>query len=146
MSNTHFVESLSKDPVERAIARKVIRMLNDSTLDRQQRQSMVHKAQRELLQHQTQQAGRRTLLAQAANARMPKGFKPRSILVSDGKVSVGALHRGHGFVWLDAGPAPQGVTADTPSLQLTHPAKGHGQRTRKDPIAERRKALQGRRA
>ena len=51
MSDTHFVESYSTDPVERAIARKVIRILNDQTLDRQQRESLVRRAQQELLRH-----------------------------------------------------------------------------------------------
>lgn len=51
MSNTPFVESSSSDPVERAIARKVLRILNDKTLDRQRRETLVHKAQRELIEH-----------------------------------------------------------------------------------------------
>ncbi|MDF1480614.1 hypothetical protein [Extensimonas sp. H3M7-6] len=62
---THFVESKSTDPVERAIARKVIRILNDQTLDRQQRESLVKKAQRELLRHQ-QQVRQRQLLEQGS--------------------------------------------------------------------------------
>ena len=41
MSNTPFVESSSSDPVERAIARKVQRILNDKTLDRQRRETLV---------------------------------------------------------------------------------------------------------
>ena len=56
MSNTTFVESLSTDPVERALARKAIRILNDPTLHRQQRVDLVRQVQRELnLHRQVQQ-------------------------------------------------------------------------------------------
>ncbi|MEZ5630819.1 MAG: hypothetical protein R3F09_08935 [Burkholderiaceae bacterium] len=51
LSNTTFVESLSTDPVERALARKAIRILNDPTLHRQQRVELVRQVQRELTLH-----------------------------------------------------------------------------------------------
>lgn len=141
MSNTPFVESLSHDPVERAIARKVQRILNDSSLDRQQRQALVHQAQRQLLEHRRQQRQHSQLQQQVAALKLPQGFKAQSIQVHNGRVQVGALNRQHGFVWLEAGQAPQGVAANSPTFQMPRPIKGQGTKVRKDPIAERRKAL-----
>lgn len=66
MSNTPFVESSSSDPVERAIARKVQRILNDKTLDRQRRETLVHKAQRELIEHRRRKEQQQTLTQQVA--------------------------------------------------------------------------------
>ena len=54
MSEMQFIELGSTDPVERAIARKVVRILNDRTLDRQQREALVRRAQEELRRHQAQ--------------------------------------------------------------------------------------------
>lgn len=51
MTKTVFVELASADPVEQAIARKVMRILNDHTLDRQRRVALVRQAQHELLEH-----------------------------------------------------------------------------------------------
>ena len=51
MSEFQFVESLSADPVERAIAAKVAAILNNPRLDSAQRERLVRQAQRELLQH-----------------------------------------------------------------------------------------------
>jgi len=51
MSNSPFVDSLSNDPVEQAIARKVARVFNDTTLNRKRRESLVKKAQRELIEY-----------------------------------------------------------------------------------------------
>ena len=56
MSELQFVESLSADPVERAIAARVSAILNHPRLDRVQREEFVRQAQRELLQHRQRQA------------------------------------------------------------------------------------------
>ena len=52
MSNIPFVESVSADPVVRAIARKVSRILNDPALGPRHRETLVRQAQQELLAHQ----------------------------------------------------------------------------------------------
>lgn len=142
MSNTPFVESLSDDPVEQAIARKVTRILNDSTLDRQRRESLVRKAQRELIEHRQRKEQQHKLLQQVAAVQLPQGYKAHSVAISDGRVQVSGLNRQRGLVWMDAGLAPQGMTRQPP-IQVSRPtATGRG--VRKDlaqSLAERRKAL-----
>ena len=112
MSNTPFVESSSSDPVERAIARKVQRILNDKTRDRQRRETLVHKAQRELIEHRRRQEQQQTLTQQVAALKLPQGFRPQSITVREDRVHVGALNRQQAFVWIDAGQAPKGMAAN----------------------------------
>lgn len=144
MSNTPFVESLSEDPVERAIARKVHRILNDTSLDRQRRENLVRKAQRELVEHRHRKEQQQKLLTQLTAVKLPQGFKAQSIGVNGGQVQVGALNHRRGFVWLDAGLAPQGVAANQAPVQWLRPSATTGRKVRKDlaqAIAERRKAL-----
>lgn len=116
MSNTPFVESLSADPVERAIARKVNRILNDTSLDRQQRQTLIKKTQRELLLHRQQQQAHRKIQEQVAALPLPKGYKPQCIQVQDGQVLVAVVQRRHNFIWLEAGAAPTGLAANQRSF------------------------------
>lgn len=144
MSNTPFVESSSSDPAERAIARKVQRILNDKTLDRQRRETLVVKAQRELIEHRRRQQQQQTLLEQAAAVKLPPGFKAQSITVGEDRVHVGALNRQQAFVWLDAGNAPNGLAANQLPFAPSRDGKRTGQAVRKNlgqAIAERRKAL-----
>ncbi|MFN7855482.1 MAG: hypothetical protein ACK5OA_02680 [Acidovorax sp.] len=144
MSNTPFVESLSEDPVERAIARKVQRILNDTSLDRQRRENLVHKAQRELIAHRRRKEQEQKLLQQLAALKLPKGFKAQAIAVNGGQVQVGVFSRGQGFVWLEAGRAPHGVAANQSPVQCPKPTTATRQKTRKSlsqAIQERRKAL-----
>ena len=144
MSHTPFLENQSTDPVEQAIARKVMRILNDTTLDRAQRETQVRVAQRELVRHRRQREVRAAVQAQAAQASLPKGYQARCITVRDGVVHIGASDRRHGFVWLEAGAAPKGVAANQPVMSVDRPGKDRKpdtSRVRKDPIAERRKAL-----
>lgn len=56
MAGTVFVEELSQDPVERALARRVRRILMDATLTRTRRVELVQRAQRELLEHRRRPA------------------------------------------------------------------------------------------
>ena len=56
MSNTHFVEALSSDPYVRALSRRAVRLLNDPTLDRQQRQNHIRRLQSLLVEHRTKEA------------------------------------------------------------------------------------------
>jgi len=42
MSKAPFLECVSEDPVIKALARQVVRLLNDPSLDRHQREARVH--------------------------------------------------------------------------------------------------------
>ena len=140
MSNTPFVESLFSDPVERAIARKVNRILNDISLDRQQRQTFIKKAQRELLMHRQQQQAQKKLQEQVAALPLPKGYKPKCIQVRDGQVLVAVVQPRHNFIWLEAGEAPTGLSANQCSFS---PAKltRRDKRNDKNPILTRQEEL-----
>lgn len=143
MSNTPFVESQSSDPVERAIARKVMRILNDQTLDRGQRETLVRKAQCELLEHRKRQQQQDALQRQVKELKLPQGFRPQSITVKNGRVHLGAVNGRKAFIWLEAGPAPEGMTTGRLPFAPYRVATG-GRRARKSleqSIAERRKAL-----
>ena len=56
MSDTPFIEAFSTDPVVRDIHRRVVRVLNDPTLGRSQRVTLVRKLQQMLIEHQLKQA------------------------------------------------------------------------------------------
>jgi hypothetical protein len=56
MSNTAFVESQSSDPFVRELSRSAVRILNDQTLDRRQREALIRRLQARLLGHQAKQA------------------------------------------------------------------------------------------
>ena len=116
MSNTALIESQSSDPVERAIARRVLRILNDPTLDRPQRMEMVRAAQGDLLQHRAQAQRQAALASRATSAVLPKGWVAKSVQVAEGRVQVGAVNRSQGFAWLDAGEAP-GEVSDNQRVQ-----------------------------
>jgi len=73
---THFVESKSTDPVERAIARKVIRILNDQTLDRQQRESLVKKRSVSCCAISSRCASASCWSRQRRKPNCPKAFEP----------------------------------------------------------------------
>jgi hypothetical protein len=98
--------------VETATAQTVTRVLNDRTLTPQQRLASVRKAQDRLVAHQQQQAQRQAVLQQLAAFTLPKGLRPMTVQVRDGQVLVGALKRGSQFVWIEAGAAPQGASAN----------------------------------
>ncbi len=141
MSNTPFVESLSTDPIERAIARKVTRLLNDSSLDRQLRVTLIKKSQRDLIRHRQQMQEQQKLQQQLATTKLPQGSKPQSIQVRDGRVQVGLIQRRHSFTWFDAGQAPQGVAANHGAVLMVRQPKSVSKRSHADPIAERRRDL-----
>jgi len=75
MSNTALIETTSSDPVIRAIARRVVRILNDATLDRDKRVELVRKAQRDYQRHCAEQVQRQALQISAAAKRLPSGYK-----------------------------------------------------------------------
>lgn len=144
MSTTAFVESQSADPVEQAIARKVMRLLNDPTLEREQRIALVRQAQRQLLGHRRQQREATELAARVSATRLPKGYRAVSVQVRRGLVQVGAASEG-GFAWIDAGPVPEGLAANVAPRALKTARKAP-RRPRIDPIAARRRELQARQA
>ena len=138
------MEFQSADPVEQAIARKVLRLLNDLTLQREQRIELVRQAQRQLLGHRRQQREATELAARISATRMPKGYRAVSVQVHRGVVQVGAASN-DGFTWVEAGAAPEGVGANLPPRPL-RAMRQAPRRPRIDPIAARRRELQARKA
>jgi hypothetical protein len=63
MSTTTFVEATSADPVIRDLHRRAVRVLNDPSLDRQQREFHVRRLQSMLLEHQAKEAAKGAKLA-----------------------------------------------------------------------------------
>jgi hypothetical protein len=63
MSATTFVEATSADPFVRDLHRKAVRLLNDQSLDRQQREFHVRRLQSILLEHQAKEAAKAAKLA-----------------------------------------------------------------------------------
>jgi hypothetical protein len=154
MSNTAFIELLSEDPVERAIGRRVVRILNDTSLERKRRVELVRLAQRDLRQHRREKANRAALAQhvaeQMAQAQLPKGFTPRSVQAVDGRLQIGGLMRSgqtdaRSFVWVDAGlPSEAANTRTDTKVYALHRAGPGQSRVRKDlnaAIAERRQAM-----
>ncbi|MBS0468743.1 MAG: hypothetical protein JSS31_11455 [Proteobacteria bacterium] len=109
MSNAQFTEATSADPVERAIARRVTRILNDPTLDRTRREAEVKRAQRELLEHRRRQQRQAQLAQQMAAAQLPAGYQAQAAQVRDGRLQVAAFKQRTGYVWLDVGEAPSPI-------------------------------------
>lgn len=58
MSNAVFVEALSSDPFVKELHRRVVRLLNDPSLDRQQREFHIRRNQSLLLAHQARQSAK----------------------------------------------------------------------------------------
>lgn len=111
MSSIPFVELQSADPVEQAIARKVMRLLNDPTLERQQRIELVRQAQRQLVVHRRRQHEASALQERVRATPLPKGYRAISVQVRQGRVQIGASSAG-GFAWLEAGAVPKGLPAN----------------------------------
>ena len=63
-TTTAFVEAVSEDPFVRDLHRRTVRLLNDPSLDRQQRELHVRRLQGVLLEHQAKQAAKAAQLAQ----------------------------------------------------------------------------------
>jgi len=67
MSNAHFVECLSSDPFIQNISRRAIRVLNDPSLARPQRVTLIHRIQQELVEYQAEVNRRAWAVAAKAN-------------------------------------------------------------------------------
>lgn len=112
MSRQTFAELQSTDPVERAIAQRVVEILNTPGLARPERERRVRQAQRELLDHRARQQRRAAMQAQAARLPLPAGYERTSVRMAGDRVAVGGLCRRRGFAWFDAGR----LEAGSPSL------------------------------
>ncbi len=144
MSSIPFVELQSADPVEQAIARKVMRLLNDPTLERQQRIELVRQAQRQLVVHRRRQHEASALQERVRATPLPKGYRAISVQVRQGRVQIGASSAG-GFAWLEAGAVPKGLPANLAPRPLKAVRKV-SQRPRIDPIVARRRELKAEKA
>ena len=69
MSTTEFVEATSADPFVRDLHRKAVRLLNDPSLDRKQREFHIGRLQSILLEHQAKQAAKAAKTAAKAAQR-----------------------------------------------------------------------------
>ena len=78
MSKAPFLECVSEDSVIKALARQVVRLLNDPSLDRQQREARVRKVQGLLLDHQ------RAVARQAAAKATGKGPGSKGAVIPAG--------------------------------------------------------------
>lgn len=56
MQHTPFVEAMSADPFVRQLHRNALRLLNDTSLDRQQREFQIRRVQSLLVEHQAKEA------------------------------------------------------------------------------------------
>ncbi len=89
MSITTFVEALSADPYIRELHRKAVRLLNDPTLDRQQREFHVRRLQAALLEYQAgetlkaaRKAEKKGKREQASRADRNKGVADQSQILA----------------------------------------------------------------
>ena len=83
MSTTTFVEAHSADPYIRELHRKAVRLLNDPTLDRQQREFHVRRLQAALLEHQAREALKAARLAEKKGKREQASRADRNKGVAD---------------------------------------------------------------
>lgn len=58
MSNAQFAEAVSADPFIQKLHRRAVRVLNDQTLDREQRVRLIRQLQQSLLSHQADVANK----------------------------------------------------------------------------------------
>ena len=82
-TTTAFVESVSEDPFVRDLHRRAVRLLNDPSLDRQQREFHVRRLQGILLEHQAKQAVMAAELAQKKAGREQLSRTQRNQGVAD---------------------------------------------------------------
>ena len=83
MSNTAFVESQSSDPFVRELSRSAVRILNDQTLDRRQREALIHRLQARLVGHQAKQALKAAQKAAKAVKKVGTDRRERGLVQAD---------------------------------------------------------------
>jgi len=81
MSTTTFVEATSADPVVRDLHRRAVRVLNDPSLDRQQREFHVRRLQSILIEHQQKQAAKaaRELAKKASREKVSREHRNQGV-------------------------------------------------------------------
>lgn len=142
MSGIQLVESLSSDPTERAIADRVLAILNNPSLSRAQRETLVRQAQRDLIGYRRHKGSRERLLELARAVPITKGAIAISVQVRSGRLQVGVTHPQQGFTWIDAGGAPPEFGPHVPAIAMIQGKAGSRGRTAAvDPIAARRREL-----
>lgn len=83
MSNTVFVESQSSDPFVRELSRSAVRILNDQTLDRRQREALIHRLQARLVGHQAKEAMKAAQKAAKAAKKVGTERRERGLVQAD---------------------------------------------------------------
>jgi len=83
MSTTTYVEATSIDPFVRELLRRAMRLLNDPSLDRRQREFHMRRLQSSLLDHQAKQADAAAKLAAKSTKREQVSRKNRNQGVAD---------------------------------------------------------------
>ena len=141
MSGIQLVESLSADPVERAIADRVTAILNNPRLSRAQRETLVRQAQRDLIGYRQHKGSRERLMQLARAVPVDKGAIAISVQVRAGRVQVGVSQPRQGFAWVDAGSAPPEFGPNVPAIALIRGSAGRRRTAAVDPIAARRREL-----
>ena len=83
MQHTSFVEAMSADPFVRRLHRNAIRLLNDPSLDRQQREFHIRRIQSLLVEHRAKQAAKAQKKAAKEATRDPVSRNNRNQGVAD---------------------------------------------------------------
>ena len=80
-TTTAFVEAVSEDPFVRDLHRRAVRLLNDPSLDRQQREFHVRRLQGVLLEHQAKQQAKAAQMAQkkASREQLSRGLRSQGV-------------------------------------------------------------------
>lgn len=80
MSTTQFVEVTSNDPFVQKLGRRAIRLLNDPTLARWQREKQIRDLQTTLLEHQAKQAAKaKRLEEKKATNKRPQSVRAQAV-------------------------------------------------------------------
>ena len=80
MSTTQFVEVTSNDPFVQKLGRRAIRLLNDPTLERWQREKQIRDLQTTLLEHQSKQAAKaKRLEEKKATNKRPQSVRAQAV-------------------------------------------------------------------
>ena len=106
MSTTEFVEATSADPFVRDLHRKAVRLLNDPSLDRKQRELHIRRLQSILLEHQAKQVAKAEKTAakavqreQVSRINRNQGVAdPSQVVARRKEFEAAAKEQGHGQV------------------------------------------------
>ena len=135
-TTTAFVEAVSEDPFVRDLHRRAVRLLNDPSLDRQQREFHVRRLQGILLEHQAKQAAKAAQLARKKAGREQLSCTNRNQGVADQSQVVARRREFGPTAERSQQPVPEepaelktkpGVVVDDVGARHVHPIEiGHG--------------------